>query len=163
MDVLKLRSAWAGLLARPTWDAFLTLTFDRQRNEPLHAACSERADRCFRQLVRYLNDELYGKRFLRTTPHKGLIWARAQEAHMDGVLHYHVCLSSPSIPFPQLLMMRAKAWWQARYGLARAERPISQAAVVLYLVKHVSQATDTAIIDLSHNYVWLRPRRAGVA
>ncbi|WP_428999793.1 hypothetical protein [Stenotrophomonas maltophilia] len=119
----------------------------------MHASASAVADKAFRGLIRYINEELYGRRFLRTTTHKGLIWVRVQEAHSDGALHYHACLCTPSQSLSGPMLRRIEAWWLARHGNARAQKPHSQCAALRYLVKHVSLKPDSAIVDLSHNYL----------
>jgi hypothetical protein len=151
--VAGLRSAYAIFLQRHPWQAFLTLTFDRRYWTPSHAISPERADKAFRQLVRYVNESLFGKRALRSTKHKGVIWARASEAHGDGVLHFHALLYSPTTSIDEGTVQVLREWWEHRFGAARAEVALSQAAVTEYLSKRLG-ADAQAEIDISKNFGW---------
>ena len=76
----RIREAYAQFLMSHPWDVFLTLTFDRRFANPQYGISPERADKDFRRLIRYVNEQLEGKRWMRKSSHKGVIWARAQEA-----------------------------------------------------------------------------------
>jgi hypothetical protein len=153
VDTKKLRLAWMGLIGTQHWDVFVTLTFDRRLYSPHHDISPEKADKAFRRLIRYFNEWLYGARWMRKSPHKGVIWARSQEAHKDGVLHFHACLQSPSRPMTQGLLQAALRWWKHRFGFARFELPRSQRDVISYLTKHVGPGgCEAAEIELSHNF-----------
>ena len=101
-------------------------------------------------MVLFFNQRLYGRRYRRTTRHKGVVWARVGEAHGDGVLHFHAGLYSPSTPLPDELIDTAGQWWEARYGLAKAETPRSRTDVLRYLTKHVGG--EHAEFDFSWNF-----------
>lgn len=150
MDGTKLRPAWTSLLLPHPWEVFLSLTFSRQhRLQP--DVCQRPADRCFRRLVQFVNENLYGKRWLRTTPHKGVVWARVDEAHRNRMLHFHACLYSPSAPIPQSLIRAIKDFWERNFGFARSEAPHSRSAVIEYMTKHVGNP-ELAELYLSHNF-----------
>ena len=151
MDLGNLRKAWVELLVPHPWAVFVTLTFDRKRRQYAYARNPERADKDFRRLIRFINEELYGKRWLRTTEHKGVIWARVQECHHDGMLHYHACFYSPTVAITPALVRGLKDWWELKFGMARSEVPVSKRAVVEYLTKHVGNE-ELAEFDLSHNF-----------
>ena len=151
MDPTKLRQAWVSFLLPHPWQLFLTLTFDRKRASPRHSVSPEWADKRFRQLIRFANERIYGKRWLRTTKHKGVIWARVDEAHADGVLHFHAVIYAPSRSFPESLVRAVKNWWERHFGMARIEIPRSIDDVLHYLTKHVA-FPDHAEIQISNNF-----------
>jgi hypothetical protein len=147
----RLREAYAEFLMGHPWDLFLTLTFDRKKYAPMFIQSHEKADKDFRRLIQYVNECLYGKRWLRDSKHKGVIWARVQEPHVDGSLHFHACLHSPSAPIPAALIRAIRDWWGSRYGMARSEMPRCQGDVVRYLVKHIADP-ERAELDISRNF-----------
>lgn len=153
IDPKRLRSAWAEFIAKQPWDVFCTLTFDRRCYSPRHDISPEKVDKAFRRLIRYLNEHLYGARWMRTCPHKGVIWVRSQEPHKDGVLHFHACLRSPSAPITQALLDAASRWWEHKFGFARFEAPRSQGDVIGYLTKHTgADGWAHAEMELSYNF-----------
>jgi len=154
VDIKSLRAAWVKFLQPHPWAVFITLTFDQKRRPYQFTQNPEKADKDFRRLIRFINEELHGKRWLRKTSHKGVIWARVREPHRDGALHYHACLYSPSEPITPSLIRVLKDWWESKFGMARSEVPRSKDAVVEYLTKHVGNP-KLAEIDLSYNF----PRR----
>ena len=148
----RVREAYAQFLMSHPWDVFLTLTFDRRFANPQYGISPERADKDFRRLIRYVNEQLEGKRWMRKSSHKGVIWARAQEAHADGALHYHATLHSPSTPISPQLITAIREWWERRFGFARAEVPRSQEDVTRYLIKHMGNP-GSAEMDFSYNFL----------
>ena len=146
-----LNAAYAKFLARHPWQSFLTLTFDRRRSSPSHSVSPEWTDKGFRQLIRYLNERIYGNRWMRTTKHKGVIWARVDEAHADGVLHFHAVIYAPFRSLPKILIRAIKDWWALHFGMARVEIPRSIDDVLHYLTKHVA-FPDHAEIQFSNNF-----------
>ncbi len=151
MDPVELRQAWVSFLLPHPWQLFLTLTFDRTCVSPSHGMSPERADKGFRRLVQFVNERLFGKRWLRTTKHKGVIWARVDEAHGDGVLHFHAVMYIPSSMFPEDLIRAIRDWWGRRFGMARAEVPRSRDDVLHYLTKYLS-FPDRAELQISRNF-----------
>lgn len=150
--ITSLRFGYARFLSSQPWDVFATLTFDRSHRANLcHERSPEWVDKAFRRLIQFTNEQLYGKRWLRNTPHKGVVWARSQEPHADGTLHYHACIHSPSVEISQALMRAMSGWWKRRYGFARIEPPRSTSSVVEYLVKHVVPGLSVEV-DFSHNF-----------
>ena len=147
----RLSEAYAEFLAPHPWQVFLTLTFDRKRIRPNFSVLPQWADKAFRRLVLFFNEHLYGPRYLRTTKHKGVVWARVAEAHRDGVLHFHAVLYSPSGSIPEDLIRAAENWWNGQFGMARAEIPRSHKDVLRYLTKHVGDP-ERAELDLSWNF-----------
>lgn len=149
---VRLRTAWLEWARTVRWDLFVTLTFERTRGRPKPDFESERADKAFRRLIRFLNEALYGRRWLRTTAHKGVIWIRTREAHEDGAVHLHACIHLPEGALTSHLIRCARDWWGQGYGFARMEPLQSIDAVVAYLVKSVGSARRGAVIDISHNF-----------
>ena len=148
---VKLREGWKRFLQPHPWGMFLTLTFDGKHRSYKYRLSPERADKDFRRLIRFVNESLYGKRWLRKTKHKGVVWARVQEPHATGTLHYHTCLYSPSKPFTSNLLRATKDWWETNFGMARSEVPKSRDAVVEYLTKHIGDP-ERAEMELSYNF-----------
>ena len=148
---VKLRDGWREFLQPHPWSVFLTLTFDRKCRPYRYGLNSERADKDFRRLIRFVNESLYGKRWLRKTKHKGVVWARVQEPHAAGTLHYHACLYSPSEPITSSLIRAIKDWWEANFGMARSEIPRSKDTVVEYLTKNMGDP-ERAEMELSYNF-----------
>lgn len=151
MNLAALRESWAEFLLQYQWDVFVTLTFDRTRRSYRYDRHSEKADRDFRRLVRFVNEKLYGIRWSRISKHGGVVWVRVVESHADGTLHYHACFHSPSKPFTPELVQATGAWWQANVGMARSEVPKSREAVIGYLAKHVGDP-ERADIEISFNF-----------
>ena len=151
MGARPLSTAWAELIGRQKWDVFLTLTFNRRYSSPSHSIIPEKPDKDFRRLIQFFNEQLYGVRWMRRTPHTGVVGVRSQEAHGDGVLHYHACLRSPSTPIPDSLIRAAREWWKCRFGSARSEAPRSQIDVIAYLIKGVGRWGNTEM-ELSNNF-----------
>ena len=147
----RLRQAYAEFLRRYPWDLFVTVTFDPNLRSLAHHRNPERSDKDFRGLICFTNERLYGKRWLRRTKHKGVIWARVQEPHVTGSLHFHALVHSPSAPITLPIARAVETWWERRYGMARVEVPRSQADVAKYLVKYVGEV-DQAELDFSVNF-----------
>ena len=90
----RIREAYAQFLMSHPWDVFLTLTFDRRFANPQYGISPERADKDFRRLIRYVNEQLEGKRWMRKSSHKGVIWAERRK-RMPMV---HCTTTPPSTP-----------------------------------------------------------------
>lgn len=151
MDAVELRQAWTSLLLPHPWQAILTLTFDRRISSPRHAVLPEFVDKGFRRLIQFVNERLYGKRWLRSTKHKGVIWARVDECHDDGMLHFHAVIYSPSSPMSGSLLRAIKDWWARHFGIARVETPRSREDVLQYLTKHLA-FPERAELEISNNF-----------
>lgn len=147
----RIRSGWTQFLSRHDWDVFMTLTFDAARCRRATGLSDERIDKSFRKLIALLNGQLYGKRHLRTSRHKGVVWARVQETHGDGVWHFHACIASPTAKVPTRLLLRATDWWESRYGFARIGLIRSQEGALQYLLKH-SADSRVCEVEFSHNF-----------
>jgi hypothetical protein len=162
--------AWAGMLVKFPAHAFATLTFrptkrftDKHTGELREVARTsagggmhpEAADKAFRFFVSSINRELYGNCWGKRW-HRGLQWARGQEFHKDGRLHFHALLSAPTGDLWQLISVRT--WhrkWLDEFGFNRIERPRSQADVAGYVSKYVTKDGE---VDFSPNFgSWLPP------
>ena len=150
-DLLKLRRSWEEFLTPHRWDVVMTLTFGTRTCRPWLELSPERADKDFRRLIRFANEQLYGKRWIRKTWHKGVVWVRVQEAHRDGTLHYHACLHSPSKAISGSLVALLQGWWSRRIGMARVEVPTNHARAVAYVVKNAG-CGPAVEVELSHNF-----------
>lgn len=143
------RQAWADLIAREPWHWFVTLTFKPDMAGPRGGIHPERADKAFRLLVSSINRSISGPRW-HLNHKKALIWARGQEFHKDGRIHFHALFSS-GIDDLNLLSRRLSwmDWWHERFGIARIERPTSQGDVCGYVSKYVAKDGE---VDVSPNF-----------
>jgi hypothetical protein len=148
---LALRNSWVEFLGHYDWSMVITLTFDRKKFRPSFDPDSERAETAFRQLIRYLNEQLYGRRWMSKPPRGGAVWARVHEPQKDGTLHYHAVLYCHSSSITAELLVNLREWWRARYGLAVVEVPRSKSATLRYLVKHVG-SFENAEVEFSYNF-----------
>ncbi|MDQ1108373.1 hypothetical protein QE424_001532 [Stenotrophomonas rhizophila] len=151
----RIRAAYTEFLLTHPWEVFLTLTFDRRYFTPRYGISPEKADKDFRRLIRHINEQLEGPRWMSKSTHKGVIWARTQETHADGVLHYHACIYSPSTPIGRALVDELAEWWGRKIGSARVEVPRSVDDVARYLTKHMGDP-ERAEMDFSYNFLMRR-------
>ncbi|KRG72529.1 hypothetical protein ABB27_01000 [Stenotrophomonas terrae] len=138
------------------WHQFWTLTFRRSetgRNGGVH---EEKADKAFRFFVSCINTELYGKSWGRHW-HRGIQWARGQEFHRDGRIHFHAIVAAPDDDLSRRMSRhRWKEFWYQEFGIARLEIPRSQHDISGYLSKYVSKG---GTVDFSKNFgAWQPPR-----
>lgn len=152
---LALRGSWLEFLRKHEWQYVVTLTFDPSHRLPPFYSESGWHQKAFRQLVRHINEELYGLRWRRKTTHKGIVWSFVTEPHLDGRLHIHALIKTPCQPSSAKLDRFIRAWWAARYGRAESNRPRSQEAVIKYLLKGV-RVNSHASPDISQNFVSAR-------
>lgn len=145
-----LAQAYADLLTRNPWHWFATLTFrvshERRTSGGVHP---EKADKAYRFWLANLNRELYGPRWSKK-PHGGLVWARGQEFHKDGRIHFHALIAAPTDDLNRLA--RRLTWmdhWHSQFGIARIERPNSQGDVCSYVSKYVVKDGE---VDFSRNF-----------
>lgn len=162
--------AWCGFLRRYPAHVFATLTFRREKfytdstgkvqainrtgsNGSMHP---EAADKAFRFFISNINRELYGRDWSKRW-HGGLQWARGQEFHKDGRLHFHALLSAPTGDLNHLISRyHWHEWWYREFGRNQIEQPRSQRDVAQYVSKYVSKGGD---VDFSKNFgKWVPPR-----
>ena len=146
-----LRDSWVGFLGRYDWSMVITLTFGRKKFRPRFDRDSKGAERAFRRLVRYLNEQLYGQRWMSKPPRGGAVWAYVREPQKDGTLHYHAVLFCHSSVITGNLLANLSKWWRARYGSAVVEVPRAKIATLRYLVKHVGNF-ENSDVEYSHNF-----------
>lgn len=109
----------------------------------------EKADKAFRVLLSKINREVYGVRWYKR-PDGGVMWARGQEFHKDGRIHFHALAAAPTADLNSLTRrMRWVDWWWSEFGIARIEPPQSQADVNAYVSKYVTKDGE---VDFSPNY-----------
>lgn len=121
----------------------------------------EAADKAFRTFISKINGELYGRSWGYKS-HRGLQWARGQEFHKDGRLHFHAVISAPRNDLWNITRIsKWHSWWLKEFGLNRLERPKSQQDIARYVSKYVTKGGE---IDFSKNYgAWLPPTPQFVA
>lgn len=142
-------AAYAELLGRLAWQWFLTLTFRPQYRDARGGIHPEKADKAFRLLVSCINRECYGKNWHRR-PHGGVVWARGQEFHKSGRIHFHAVAAAPTADLNALTRrLDWMDWWYREFGIARIERPSDQEDVARYVSKYVVKDGE---IDFSRNF-----------
>jgi hypothetical protein len=143
--------AYAELLSREPWQWFATLTF-APRHERAAAGGGvhpEKADKAYRWWCARINESLYGKRWMRV-PHGGVVWARGQEFHRSGAIHFHAVLAAPDCDLNE----RASRYhwhelWYREFGRNQIEQPQSQTDVCGYVSKYVTKDGE---VDFSQNF-----------
>jgi len=150
------RDAWAELLGREPWHWFTTLTFRRDHERNSGGIHPEKADKAFRFFIRCINESLYGKRWMRYAPHGGIVWARGQEFHKDGKIHFHAVLAAPDRDLNTSSRYWWHEWWFKEFGRNQIEKPHSQEDVVGYVSKYVTKDGE---VDLSPNFGTAKPPR----
>lgn len=148
-------AGYAELLQRIPWQQFWTLTFrvsKSGRNGGMH---EEAADKAFRYFVSCINREIYGPKWS-TRWHGGIQWARGQEFHRDGRLHFHAVTATATDDINRL--MSRYEWhefWYREFGRNRIEAPRSQLDITGYVSKYV---TKGGTVDFSKNFgAWQPP------
>jgi hypothetical protein len=142
------------------WHWFATLTFRPERCGPKAGMHPEAADKAFRFWVSSLNRELWGPRWAKKE-HGGVVWARGQEFHKSGRIHFHAVLSAPGADLN--LLARRLDWmdfWYAHFGIARIESPSSQNDVCGYVSKYVCKGGE---LEFSRNFGRVAVPPLGVA
>lgn len=162
-------SAYAVLLAREPWHWFCTLTFsptkqvwDRcsrrertvERFHPLRGMHLEAADKAYRWFLFELNKTLYGKNW-RRVPHGGVVWARGQEFHKSGRVHFHAVMAAPDCDLNRVAnRYRWHELWYREFGRNQIECPRDQDDVLGYVSKYVAKDGE---VDFSPNFGAVRP------
>ncbi|WP_155616935.1 rolling circle replication-associated protein [Xanthomonas translucens] len=146
---------YAALLQRIPWQQFWTLTFRLNktgRNGGVHV---EAADKAFRFFVSSINREIYGPKW-NTKAHRGLQWARGQEFHRDGRLHFHAVAAAPNDDLNRLISRyQWHEFWYREFGRNKIEAPRSQSDITGYVSKYVTKGGE---VDFSKNFgAWIPP------
>jgi hypothetical protein len=148
------QQAWADLLSRQPWHWFVTLTFRREKEQARGGIHPEKADKSFRMLISSINADLYGKKWHKH-PGGGIVWARGQEFHKDGHIHFHALAACETVDLNEVSRrLDWMDWWWERNGIARIERPESQGDVCGYISKYVVSDGE---VDLSNNFGRIQP------
>lgn len=146
---------YAELLQRLEWQQFWTLTFRVEHGSATGGVHPEKADKAFRFFVSCLNREIYGPAWSKR-PHRGIQWARGQEFHRDGRLHFHAVAAAPTDDLNRLMSRYEwHEWWFKEFGRNQIEAPRSQLDITGYVSKYVAKG---GVIDLSRNFgAWKPP------
>jgi hypothetical protein len=144
------KQAYASLLIRHPWHWFASLTFrPAHESSKVGGVHPEKADKAFRVFISSINRELYGIRWSKK-PHGGLVWARGQEFHKDGRIHFHALIASPTDDLNRIARrLDWIDWWYREFGIARIERPEYQDSVCSYVSKYVVKDGE---VDFSRNF-----------
>jgi hypothetical protein len=116
---------------------------------------AEAADKAFRFFVSSINRDLYGAKWARRW-HGGIQWARGQEFHKDGRLHFHAVASAPGADLNRIMQRyRWHEFWYREFGRNQLEAPRSQQDIAGYVSKYVSKGGE---VDFSRNFgAWIPP------
>ncbi|QJP48337.1 hypothetical protein HKJ31_05785 [Xylella fastidiosa subsp. multiplex] len=148
--------AYADLLRRSSWQQFWTLTFRPTKSGSNGSMHPEAADKAFRFFVSSINRSLYGRVWSKR-PHCGIQWARGQEWHRDGRLHFHAVVAAPDEDINRLISRYEwHEFWYREFGRNRIEAPRSQMDITGYVSKYVSKGGE---VDVSRNFgAWVPPK-----
>ena len=148
-------NGYASLLNRVPWHQFWTLTFRADRGGRTGGMHAEAADKAFRFFVSSINRELYGANWSRRW-HGGIQWARGQEFHRDGRLHFHAVASAPTDDLNRIISRyQWHEFWYREFGRNRIEAPRSQLDITGYVSKYVTKDGE---VDFSENFgAWAPP------
>lgn len=152
------RDAYAALLAREPWHWFTTLTFARDHERASGGMHPEKADKAFRYFISHLNEHIYGdQREIRGRSRRSIVWARGQEFHKDGKVHFHAVLAAPDRDLDACCSRyQWHEWWFQHFGRNQIEIPRSQEDVLGYVSKYVTKDGE---VDFSANFGKARPPR----
>lgn len=165
------QAGYVELLSREPWHWFCTLTFSPtkrirdkwtgeqrtvDRFHPIRGMHLEAADKAFRYFLRSVNERLYGKRWMvKPDAHGGVVWARGQEFHKSGRVHFHSLLAAPDVDLNSAASRYYwHEWWYREFGRNQIERPRDQDDVLGYVSKYVTKDGE---VDFSHNFGKARP------
>lgn len=144
-----LAAAYAEIISRERWHWFATFTFRDKFEGPQGGVHPERADKAFRTLISRINRHIYGVRWYKR-PDSQLIWARGQEFHKSGRIHFHAVIAAPDRDLNgSYRRMDAVDFWWDNFGIARIEAPESQESVADYISKYVAKDGE---VDFSPNF-----------
>lgn len=147
--------AYAELLQRIPWQQFWTLTFRADQVGRTGGVHPEKADKAFRFFVSCINRQVYGPAWSKR-PHRGIQWARGQEFHKDGRIHFHAVAAAPTDDLNRLVSRYEwHEFWFREFGRNRIEAPRSQVDITGYVSKYVAKGGE---VDTSRNFgAWLPP------
>jgi hypothetical protein len=150
------RDAYAQLLAREPWHWFATLTFKPKHQSNSGGMHPEKADKAFRYWISHINEYLYGVNHRRKA-HGGVVWARGQEFHQSGRVHFHAVLAAPDRDLnASASRYQWHEFWYREFGRNQIEQPRSQDDVLSYVSKYVTKDGE---VDFSQNFGTARPPR----
>lgn len=165
----RVASGYVDLLSREPWHWFATLTFSPEKRvrdkwtgelrkvdrfHPIHGMHLEAANKAIRWFNFEINKSLYGKSW-RRVPHGGVVWARGQEFHQSGKVHFHCLYAAPDVDLNACTSRYH--WhevWYREFGRNQIERPRDQDDVLSYVSKYVTKGGE---VDFSANFGQARP------
>ncbi len=161
---------YAEMLERQPWHWFATLTFSPTKSildkysgktrvvdrfHPIRGMHLEAADKAYRWWLTEINKRLYGRHWQRGDG--GLVWARGQEFHKSGRVHFHAVLAAPDGDLNRLASRyHWHELWHREFGRNQIEPPVSQADVSRYVSKYVAKDGE---VDFSSNFGKAEPPR----
>ena len=161
-----IQEGYVDVLMRYNWAWFMTLTFRPSHTGQSGGMHPEKADKCFRVLLSKINRSIWGPNWHKHH-HKQVVWARGQEFHKSGRIHFHAVAGAPGGDLNA--MTRRMDWvdyWWREFGIARIERPKDVEQVSKYISKYVVKDGE---VDFSPNFGIIAPgqlmfptRREGV-
>ena len=120
-EIKKLWTTW--LLEIKDWKSFLTLTF---RDEIPY----DTAKKKFASLIRVLNQELFGKRYMNKVGGSYFSYVIGSEYQARGVIHFHVLIDRP-VNFQKIQM-----YWNMIAGFALIGKIKNNKKAVDYIIKY---------------------------
>lgn len=121
-----LRKTWSEWLSMRNWRVFLTLTF-REETYP------ETALRKLKYLIRILNEETFGLRYINYVGHSYFSYIASIEYQKRDVIHFHVLIDRP-VNFQTI-----HKYWNAWAGFAKPELVKLNENAVYYLTKYITK------------------------
>lgn len=121
------------------WTTFLTLTF---RNETYPDIAFNR----WRSLVRTLNTDLLGHRYVRKVKHSYFSYVLSREYQVRGVIHFHVLIDRP---VDYALIHRT---WSYMAGYAHASKVKTPSSVIAYALKYAVKSGDVEVYLTDKEY-----------
>jgi len=131
---LSLTRAWVSFLSQfEPFELYSTFTF----REEVHP---EQADRRFNRYIRYINEELFGRRYREKG--KGIYYVRALEVQKRGVLHFHALMGGGVRRLRRLTLMDR---WYEHNGIARIQPYDASKGAKGYLSKYVYKGGEVEL------------------
>jgi hypothetical protein len=107
------------------WSGFFTLTFNRDIHD-------DQALKCLRNLIRYLNEDLFGSHYTRKVGHSYFSYVYGKEHTLSRqVGHIHMLTDKP------INFERVHTYWNRIAGFVCIEKVTDQEKVLRYVTKYV--------------------------
>lgn len=148
----RLARAYADLVTVFPWQWFCHFTFKPTQTTKHGGVHPEFADKAFRLFVSSINRAIWGPRWAKKRV-GGVVWARGQEFHKDGRIHFHAVMAADDDLNQLQRRMDWVDWWFQRFGIARITPPSSIDDCCSYICKYVAKDGE---VDLSQNFATYR-------